>query len=103
MGVFALGLSLAAAADEAAEATTYTVEMTGVTWGGCESYVRGAFKKLDGVIASDLKKDIKISAGDKPGTQKVVLKSTKELTKEQLTTAMGSKKERFVVQDVKKG
>ncbi len=31
MGVFALGLGFAAAADEDAEATTYTVGMTGVT------------------------------------------------------------------------
>jgi hypothetical protein len=50
-----------------------------------------------------LAKDIKITAGDKPGTQKVVLKSTKELTKDQLVKAMGAKSKRFVVTTVKKG
>ena len=52
---------------------------------------------------ADLAKDIKITAGDKPGTQKVVLKSTKELTKDQLVKAMGAKSKRFVVTTVKKG
>jgi hypothetical protein len=60
-------------------------------------------KKLDGVVCKDEAKDIKITAGEKPGTQKVVVKSTKKLTKEEAVKAMGDQKERFVVVKVKAG
>lgn len=48
-----------------------------------------------------MKSDIAITAGDTPGTQKVVVKSTKELTKKQLVKAMGAQATKFVVTDVK--
>ncbi len=55
---------------------------------------------MDGVLADD----IKIAAGDKPGTQKVTFKSSNsEITKEMAIKAIGDKKDQFVVKNVKKG
>lgn len=65
--------------------------------------MRAAFKKLDGVIAADVETDIKIEAGDKPGTQKVTFKSTStEITKEKAIEKLGSKSSRYVVKELKK-
>ena len=55
---------------------------------------------MDGIVWADLNKDIVITAGDTPGTQKVVFKATTELDKAKLSAAMGAKKTRFVVTKV---
>ena len=52
-------------------------------------------------MAADPAKDIKIEAGDKPGTQKVTFKSTKKITKKAAVAAIGDKADRFVVKNVK--
>lgn len=59
---------------------------------------------MEGVIADDVEKDIQITAGDDPGTQKVVFKSTStDLTKEKAVEAIGDKyKDRYVVKTLKK-
>jgi hypothetical protein len=59
-------------------------------------------KKLEGVLAENPEKDILITAGEKPGTQKVTFKATKEITKEKAIEAMGDKKDTYVVQSLKK-
>ena len=65
--------------------------------------MRAAFKKLDGIVAADVDKDIKIEAGDKPGTQKVTFKSTSDkISKEDAIEKLGSKSSRYVVKDLKK-
>ena len=65
--------------------------------------MRGAFKKLDGIVAAEVDKDIKIEAGDKPGTQKVTFKSTSDkISKEDAIEKLGSKSSRYVVKDLKK-
>ena len=66
--------------------------------------MRAAFAKLDGVVAKDVKKDIVIKKGDKPGTQKVMFKSTAgDLTKKKAIASLGTKASRYVVKDFKKG
>jgi hypothetical protein len=65
--------------------------------------VRAAFKKLDGIVAADVETDIKIEAGDKPGTQKVTFKSTSDkISKQDAIKKLGSKASRYVVKDLKK-
>ncbi len=97
MGIFALSIGFVAAADKDAKTTAYVVQMTGVTWAGCQKYVRGAFqKKLNAT-------NIVITKGDKPKTQKVTFSCAKaDVTKKVAVEAMGSAKNRFVVTAIKK-
>ncbi len=54
------------------------------------------------MVAKDPVKDIEIKTGDKAGKQNVIFKSSNpNLTKEKLIAAIGSKKERYVVETVK--
>ena len=77
--------------------TDYTLEMTGITWGGCKAYVRGALQKTFKATS------IVITAGKKPKTQKVTFTAEdKSITKREASNAMGDKKRRFVVERVKK-
>ncbi len=103
IGVMALSMGFAQAKEKAAAESvkTYVIGMTGVTWGGCKKYVRGAFKNLDGIVCEDVNTDIKIAKGEKKGTQVVTIKTTKALTKEAAIAAIGAKKDRFVVKSVK--
>lgn len=65
--------------------------------------MRAAFKKLKGVVAADVEKDIKIEKGSKPNTQKVTFKSTNaDITKEKAIKSLGSKSSRYVVKELKK-
>ncbi|CAN5278047.1 hypothetical protein BH23VER1_BH23VER1_00450 [soil metagenome] len=58
---------------------------------------------MDGVLAEDPDKDIKIENGEEKGTQKVTFKSTNpDLTKEKAIAAIGEQKDRFVVTKVTK-
>jgi len=58
---------------------------------------------LDGVVANDLIKDIIIKSGETKGTQTVIFKSTSaDITKEKAVAAIGKKKDRFVVLNLKK-
>mgnify|MGYP003624716251 FL=1 len=89
-----LGLFVATAQ---AEETKYTLEMSGVTWGGCKAYVRGALEKT--FKASN----IVITASDKPRYQKVTFTANdKTITRSEAEKSMGSKKERFQVWRVRK-
>ena len=89
-----LGLFVATAQ---AEETKYTLEMSGVTWGGCKAYVRGALEKT--FKASN----IVITASDKPRYQKVTFTANdKTITRSEADKAMGAKKERFKVWRVRK-
>ena len=89
-----LGLFVATAQ---AEETKYTLEMSGVTWGGCKAYVRGALEKT--FKASN----IVITASDKPRYQKVTFTAKdKTITRSEAEKSMGSKKERFQVWRVRK-
>ena len=91
LGLFAL--ATAAKGDE----TKYTLEMTGVTWAGCKTYVRGALEKTFKATS------IVITAGDKRGSQKVTFKAKdKSISKRDATDAMGDKKRRFIVLRIKK-
>ena len=91
LGLFAL--ATAAKGDE----TKYTLEMTGVTWAGCKTYVRGALQKTFKATS------IVITAGDKRGSQKVTFTAKdKSISKREATDAMGDKKRRFIVLRVKK-
>ena len=87
-----LGLFVATAQ---AEETKYTLEMSGVTWGGCKAYVRGALEKAFDAT------NIVITAGAKPKTQKVTFSSkNKKISKRQAVNSMGDKKKRFVVKEL---
>lgn len=89
-----LGLFVATAQ---AEETKYTLEMSGVTWGGCKAYVRGALEKT--FKASN----IVIAASDKPRYQKVTFTANdKTITRHEADKAMGEKKDRFKVWRVRK-
>ena len=89
-----LGLFIATAQ---AEETKYTLEMSGVTWGACKAFVRGALEKT--FKASN----IVIIASDKPRYQKVTFSADdKTITRHEAEKAMGEKKERFQVWRVKK-
>jgi len=77
--------------------TNYALEMTGITWAGCKTYVRGALQKTFKATS------IVITAGDKPKTQKVTFTAEdKSITKREASNAMGDKKRRFVVERLKK-
>ena len=77
--------------------TNYTLEMTGVTWGGCKTYVRAALQKTFEATS------IVITKGDKPKTQKVTFTAgDKSITKREAADAMGPQKRRFVVERLKK-
>ena len=77
--------------------TNYTLEMTGITWAGCKTYVRGALQKTFKATS------IVITAGKKPKTQKVTFTAEdKSITKREASDAMGDKKRRFVVERIKK-
>ena len=92
-----LGLLALAVTTVRGDETTYTLEMTGVTWGGCKSYVRAALQKTFNATS------IIITSGDKPKTQKVIFTAKdKSITKREASDAMGEKKRRFVVERVKK-
>ena len=92
-----MALGLVSGYAEEKKATAYEVGMTGVTWAGCKKDVRAAFKKLDGVS------EIKIAAGEKPGTQSVGVMTTGEaLTKKALVKALGKKASTYKVKTVKK-
>ena len=89
-----LGLFVATAQ---AEETKYTLEMSGVTWGACKAYVRGALEKTFKA------NNIVIIASDKPRYQKVTFSADdKTITRHEAEKAMGEKKERFQVWRVKK-
>ena len=80
-----------------AEETKYTLEMSGVTWGACKAYVRGALEKTFKA------NNIVIIASDKPRYQKVTFSADdKTITRHEAEKAMGEKKERFQVWRVKK-
>lgn len=65
--------------------------------------MRAAFKKLEGIVAADVDKDIVIENGDKPNTQKVTFKSTNaDITKDAAIKTLGSKSSRYVVKKLKK-
>ena len=93
-----LAMVLAITTTTAEEAkTNYTLEMTGVTWGGCKTYVRAALQKTFEATS------IVITKGDKPKTQKVTFTAgDKSITKREAADAMGSQKRRFVVERLKK-
>ncbi|MEZ5387260.1 MAG: heavy-metal-associated domain-containing protein [Prosthecobacter sp.] len=92
--LFSLAATLPAA-DE--KPFTYLVEMSGMVCAGCKDHVTASFKKLEGVT------DVKIVAGDKPGTQKVTVTSTSpSLSKDQAVTALGSSAETYLVHNWKK-
>ena len=92
-----LGLLALAVTTVKGDETKYTLEMTGVTWAGCKTYVRAALEKTFKATS------IVITAGDKRGTQKVIFTAEdKSITKREASDAMGDKKRRFVVQRVKK-
>ena len=77
--------------------TNYALEMTGITWAGCKTYVRGALQKTFKATS------IVITAGDKRGSQKVTFTAKdKSISKREATDAMGDKKRRFIVLRVKK-
>ena len=77
--------------------TKYTLTMSGVTWGGCKTYVRAALQKTFEATS------IVITQGDKPKTQKVTFTAgDKSITKREASDAMGDKKRRFVVERLKK-
>ena len=89
-----LGLFVATAQ---AEETKYTLTMSGVTWGGCKTYVRGALEKTFNAS------NIVITAGDKPKFQSVTFTAKdKTITRSEADKAMGAKKERFKVWRVRK-
>ncbi len=75
------------------EESTYLVTMTGVTCGGCQSYVRGSFKDFQGF------KSIKFADGTEKGTQAVTVIAAEGVTKEQAIAALGKKANTFVVKD----
>ena len=92
-----LGLLALAVATARGDETKYTLEMTGVTWAGCKTYVRGALQKTFKATS------IVITAGDKRGSQKVTFTAKdKSISKREATDAMGDKKRRFIVLRVKK-
>ena len=93
-----LAMVLAITTTTAEEAkTNYTLEMTGVTWGGCKTYVRAALQKTFEATS------IVITKGDKPKTQKVTFTAgDKSITKREAADAMGPQKRRFVVERLKK-
>ena len=94
LAIALLGLFVATAQ---AEETKYTLTMSGVTWGGCKTYVRGALEKT--FKASN----IVITAGDKPRYQSVTFTATdKTITRHEADKAMGEKKDRFKVWRVRK-
>ena len=77
--------------------TNYTLTMTGVTWGGCKTYVRAALQKTFEATS------IVIAKGDKPKTQKVTFTAEdKSITKREASDSMGTQKRRFVVERLKK-
>lgn len=95
VSIFVALTSAVPAAD--AKPVTYLVEMSGMVCAGCKDHVTASFKKLDGVS------DVKIVAGDKPGTQKVSVTSTSTaLTKDQAVAALGGSAETYLVHDWKK-
>ena len=92
-----LGHLAVAVATARGDETKYTLEMTGVTWAGCKTYVRGALQKTFKATS------IVITAGDKRGSQKVTFTAKdKSISKREATDAMGDKKRRFIVLRVKK-
>ena len=97
MGIFALGIGFAAAADKEAKTTAYIAQMTGVTWAGCKKYVRGALEKKFKAT------NIVITNGDKPKTQKVTFTCDKgDINKKIAADSMGAAKNRFIVTAIKK-
>lgn len=95
VAIFAALTSAVLAAD--AKPVTYLAEMSGMVCAGCKDHVTVSFKKLEGVS------EVKIVAGDKPGTQKVTVTSTSTaLTKDQAVAALGSSAETYLVHEWKK-
>jgi len=77
--------------------TNYALEMTGITWAGCKTYVRAALQKTFEATS------IVIAKGDKPKTQKVTFTAEdKSITKREASDSMGTQKRRFVVERLKK-
>jgi copper chaperone CopZ len=93
--LFAFHLLPVIAADS--KPVIYTAEMTGMVCAGCKEHVTRALSKLEGVLK------VEIVSGDKPGTQKVTVTSSKDsLTKEQAVTALGAAASTYIVHAWKK-
>lgn len=76
---------------------TYIAEMTGMVCAGCKDHVTASLTKLAGVSK------VEIVPGEKPGTQKVTVTSSKDsLTKEQAVAALGPSASTYIVHAWKK-
>jgi hypothetical protein len=92
--IFSLLLVSIGFADDKKKTTTYSVGMTGVTWGGCQKHVREAFATLEGVDS----KTITFGDGAKAGTQKVTFHSSSaKLKKEDAVKSLGAEATKYVV------
>lgn len=76
---------------------TYVAEMTGMVCAGCKDHVTASFTKLEGVSK------VEIVPGEKPGTQKITVMSSKDtLTKEQAVAALGASASTYIIHAWKK-
>lgn len=95
LALLALSLLPLPAAD--GKSVTYVAEMTGMICAGCKEHVTASFTKLEGVSK------VQIVVGEKPGTQKVTVISSKDsLTKEQAVAALGASASTYIVHAWKK-
>lgn len=95
LALLALSLLPLPAAD--GKTVTYVAEMTGMVCAGCKEHVTASFTKLEGVSK------VQIVVGEKPGTQKVTVISSKDsLTKEQAVASLGASASTYIVHAWKK-